>query len=52
MKLDKLTQPAWEDAADYFSERYKKYGTSELRVPAVSQLEMDDDAMVKARTTF
>jgi hypothetical protein len=52
MKLDELTQPAWEDAADYFSERFKKYGKSELRVPAVSQPQTDDDAMVKAQTTF
>jgi hypothetical protein len=35
MKLDELTQPGWEDAADYFCERDKKYGTTELRVPAV-----------------
>jgi len=34
MKCDKLTQPGWEDAADYLRERNKKYGTSELRVPA------------------
>jgi len=35
MKLDELTQPGWEDAADYFREQDNKYGTSELRVPAV-----------------
>jgi len=35
MKLDELTHPGWEDAADYFRERDKKYGTTELRVPAV-----------------
>jgi len=28
MKFDELTQPGWEDAADYFRERDKKYGTS------------------------
>jgi hypothetical protein len=28
MKLDELIQPGWEDAADYFRERDKKYGTS------------------------
>jgi hypothetical protein len=28
MKLDKLTQPGWEDAVDYFRERDQKYGTS------------------------
>jgi hypothetical protein len=37
MKVDELTQPGWEDAAEYFLERDKKYGTSELRVPAVVQ---------------
>jgi len=35
MKFDELTQPGWEDAAYYFRERDKKYGTSEFRVPAV-----------------
>jgi len=34
MKFDKLTQPGWEDAADYFCERDMTYGTTELRVPA------------------
>jgi len=29
MKPDELTQPGWEDAADYFCERDKKYGTAE-----------------------
>jgi len=37
MKLDELTQLGWEDAADYFCERDKKYGTFELGVPAVVQ---------------
>jgi hypothetical protein len=27
MKLDELTQPGWEDAADYFREHDTKYGT-------------------------
>ena len=35
MKFDELTQPGWEDAADYFHEQDEKYGTSESRVPAV-----------------
>jgi len=38
MKLDELTQPGWEDAANNFRERDKKYATTELRVPAVVQL--------------
>jgi hypothetical protein len=37
MKLDELTQQGWEDAAEYFRERDKKYGTTGLRVRAVVQ---------------
>jgi hypothetical protein len=44
MKFDKLTHPRWEDAADYFPERDEKYGTSELRIPAVVQPQTNDDA--------
>jgi len=33
MKFDELTQLGWEDAADNFRERDKKYGTSEFSVP-------------------
>jgi len=44
MKPDELTQPGWEDAANYFRERGKKYGTTELRVPAVVQPQTMDDA--------
>jgi hypothetical protein len=33
MKFDELTQPGWEDAADYVRTRDKRYGTSELRGP-------------------
>jgi hypothetical protein len=29
MKLDELTQPGWEDAANYFFERDRMYGTTE-----------------------
>jgi len=52
MKLDELTQPGWADAADYFCERDKKYGTSELRVPAVVQQRTNDDAPAPPPTTF
>jgi len=52
MKFDQLTQPGWEDAADYFRERDKKYGTSELRVPAVVQPQTNDDAPPHPPTTF
>jgi hypothetical protein len=43
MKLDQVTHPGWEDAADYLRERDKKYGTTELRVPAVVQPQTNDD---------
>jgi len=52
MKLDELTQPGWEDAADYFRERDKKYSTFVLRVPALVQLQTNDDAPAPPQTTF
>jgi hypothetical protein len=52
MKLDELTQPRREDAADYFRERDKKYGTSEFRVPAVVQQQTNQDAPAPPPTTF
>jgi len=52
MKLNELTQPGWENAADYFCERDKKYGTSELRVPAVVQPQTNDEAPAPLPTTF
>jgi hypothetical protein len=47
-----LTQPGWEDAADYFRERDKKYGTSKLIVPAVVQPQINDDTPALPPTTF
>jgi len=52
MKFDELTEPGWEDAADYFHERDKKYGTFELRVLAVVQQRTNDDAPPHPPTTF
>jgi hypothetical protein len=52
MTLDELTQPGWEDAADYFPERDKKYGTSTLRVPAVVQHQTDVNAPTPVPTTI
>jgi len=52
MKLDELTQPGWEDAADYFREREEKYGTSELRVPAVVQPQTNHDTPAPLPTSF
>jgi hypothetical protein len=52
MKLDELTQPGWEDAADYFREHDKKYGTTGLRVPAIIQPQPKDDAPAPPPATF
>jgi len=52
MKLNELTQPGWADAADYFCEQDKQYGTSELRVPAIVQPQTNDDAPAPPPTTF
>jgi hypothetical protein len=48
--LDKLTPWGWEDAADCFYGRDKKYGTSRLMVAAVVQQHMVDDAAAPALT--
>jgi len=50
MKLDELTLLGWEDAADYFRARDKKYSTSALRVPAVVQQQTDDVAATTVPT--
>jgi len=52
MKLDELTQPGWDDAADYFREQGKKYGTFDSSVPAVVQPQTNDDAPAPPPTTF
>jgi hypothetical protein len=52
MKLDELTQPEWEDAADYFCEQDKKYGTADFRVSVGVQPETDDDTSAPPPTTF
>jgi len=52
IKLHEVTKPELEDAADYFHPRHEQYGTSELRVSAVVNLHMADDAAVPAPTTF
>jgi len=52
MKLVKLSQPGWEDAADYFCERDKKYGTNELSVLSVVQPQTKDDAPAPPPATF
>jgi len=52
MKLDELTQPGWEDAADYFREQDKKYGTAKSRVPVVVQPQSDDHPLAPPPVTF
>jgi len=52
MMLDELTQRGWEDAADDFRERDKKYGSTELRVPAVVQPQTMNDAPAPLPATF
>jgi hypothetical protein len=52
MKINELTQPGWQDAADYFCEQDKKYGTSEFRVKVVIQPQTNDDALAPPPTTI
>jgi len=52
MTPDESTQPALDYAANYFDESDKEYSTSKLRVPAVFQLQMDNDTPSPAPTTF
>jgi len=52
MRLDELTQPGWEDAADYFRERDKEAGTAKLRVPVVIPPQTDEAVSAPPPTTF
>jgi len=52
MKLDELTQHVWGDAANYFSERDMKYGTTKLRVLAVVKPQIDMTAATPLPITF
>jgi len=52
MKLDELTQLGWDDAADYIHEWDMKYGSTNLRVPAVVQPRTNDDALAPTPATF
>jgi hypothetical protein len=51
VRLDKLTQPGWGDAANYFRERDMKYGTAEVKVPAVVKPQKDTTAATPLLTT-
>jgi len=52
MRLDQLMPLGWGDAADYFRERDMKYGTTELKVPAVAKPQRDWTAATPSPTTF
>jgi hypothetical protein len=52
VRLDKLVQPGWSDAANYFCERDIKYGTSKLNVAAVVNYKLDMTAATPSPTTF
>jgi hypothetical protein len=52
LRLDELKQPGWRNAADNFLERDMKYGTTELKVPAVEKHHVDSTAATPSRTTF
>jgi hypothetical protein len=52
MKLDELNEPGWENEADNFRERDKKYGTTALRVLAVVQPHTHDGAPAPLPATF
>jgi hypothetical protein len=52
MKRDELAQPGWEDAAGYFRERDKKYGTTEYRVPPVVQPHTNEVTLEPPPATF
>jgi hypothetical protein len=52
MKVNKLRQPGWENAVDYFRKRDKKSSTSELMVPAVIHTPTDDYVVAPGQKTF
>jgi len=52
MKLDKMTQLGWGDAANYFREGDMKYRTTELKVQAVFKSQTDHIAVAPPETTF
>jgi len=52
LRLDELMQPGWGDVADYFREREMKYGTADLKIPAVGKPQEDSTAATPSPTTF
>jgi hypothetical protein len=51
MRLDELTQPGWEDAANSFGERDMKNGIAKLKVPVVVKPQMDMTAAKPSKIT-
>jgi hypothetical protein len=51
MRLDELTQPGWGEAANYFRERDMRYGTAELKVPAVVKPQIDSTTATPSSIT-
>jgi len=52
MRLDKLTQPGWGDAANNFRERYMRYGTAELKIAAVVKPQIETTAATPSPITI
>ena len=52
LRLDELMQPGWGYVFDCFHERDMKYGTTELKVPAVGMAQSDSTAATPSATTF
>jgi hypothetical protein len=51
MRFGELTQPGWGDAANNFWGRDMKYGTAELKVPAVVMPQIDMTTATPSQTT-
>jgi len=52
MRIDELTQPGWEDMAEYLRQRDMNHGTTELEVLAVVKPQTDTTAATPSPTTF
>ena len=51
MRFHELTEQGWGDSTNYFRERDMKYGTAELKVPAVVKPQIDMTAATPPMTT-
>jgi len=52
MKIEELTQPRRGEVANYLRDRHKKYEMTDMMVPAVIQLQKQDDGASSSRSTF